>query len=835
MDVYVQVVVNVPGIEGVFDYHVPEEFQKDLEVGALVLVPFGRQIAQGIIHAFISTPQVQKTKPIDSVIDRHAVINPAQQKLADWMARETLSSISACYQLMLPPGLSQQVDSLYQLAQKLPEKPLSPLQRRIVTLLEEKGSLRGAQLNHAFRRVQWKDAVRGLIRFGIVNSETYLAPPRVRAKMVRTVHLNVDPEEIDIQLAEIGKCGSASERRKAIMNLLSEIDLRLEYPNGIEASFITMSLGANNNDLNKLAQAGLVFFGETEIIRDPMDSFESISHEPPVLTSDQHNIWMKLEDLINQKHYQKPVLLHGVTGSGKTELYLQMVKAILKQSKTAIVLVPEISLTPQTVKRFQARFPGKVGIIHSQLSEGARFDTWRRVRKGELKVIVGPRSALFSPMNDLGLIIVDEAHDDSYSQDDIPPRYSAISAAEAYGRINQALVLYGSATPSIEMMYRANQEKWTLLTLPLRILAHKKTVAAELSSEANTSTQQLTYLPLPEVNIVDMRRELKQGNRSIFSRDLKESLQNTLTAGQQAILFLNRRGTATYVFCRSCGYRLTCPKCDLPLTFHADKNQLLCHHCGYSRLLPNACPQCKSPQIRQFGLGTERVEQEVIKQFPAARVLRFDSGITRQKGIHEILLKQFADRKADILVGTQMLAKGIDFPFVTLVGVILADVGLALPDFRASERTFQLLTQVAGRAGRSPLGGKVIFQTYQPDEYPIRMAAKHDFTAFYDHELNYRSNLGYPPFSRLIRMEFRHQKESEAQSSAQRMAEKIAFWISEGNFKQTYLIGPVPCFFSKLNAFYRWQIILRGPQPSDLLRGKDLSDAIITVDPVSLL
>jgi primosomal protein N' (replication factor Y) len=829
MQLYVQVIVNVPGIEGVFDYHVPEEYQKNLELGALVLVPFGRQIAQGIVKAFVSTPQVPKTKPIDSIIDPHPVVNPAQQKLAEWMAKQTLAPVSACYQLMLPPGLSQQVDSIYTLVQIHPEVPLSPLQRRIVSMLKEKGALRGAQLNRAFPRVDWKSSIRRLIALGIIQSGTYLAPPRVQAKMVRTVHLNVQPPEIDAILTKIGRPGTASDRRKSVMNLL------INHPQGIEVAMITMSTTANSNDLNKLVEAGLIYFGEVESIRDPMESFEPILHEEPELTDDQITTWEKLNYIIEQNQFQKPVLLHGVTGSGKTEMYLRMVKSIINKNKTAIVLVPEISLTPQTVKRFQARFPGKVGIIHSQISEGARFDTWRRIRKGEIKVIVGPRSALFSPMENLGVIVVDECHDDSYFQDDISPRYSAIQSAEEYARINHALIVYGSATPSIEMMFHATKDNWPILNMPLRIFAHLDAVSKDNSNKSIQIIQKLTSLPLPEVSIIDMRRELKQGNRSIFSRDLQEQLQKTLTDGHQAILFLNRRGSASYVFCRSCGYRLTCPKCDISLTFHADKNHLLCHHCGYTRLLPSKCPQCNSPHIRQFGTGTERVEQEVSKLFPAARILRLDSGVTRQKGIHEVLLKQFSDRKADILVGTQMLAKGIDFPFVTLVGVILADVGLALPDFRATERTFQLLTQVAGRAGRSPLGGKVIFQTYQPDEYPIRMAANHDFSAFYQHELTYRLNLHYPPFTRLIRLEFRHQYPQEAQSNAEKMAEKIFYWISEGKFKQTDIIGPVPCFYPKLNAVYRWQIILRGPQPTEVLRGKELGDTVVTVDPVSLL
>jgi primosomal protein N' (replication factor Y) len=730
---------------------------------------------------------------------------------------------------MLPPGMSQQVDSIFDLVQKKHDIPLSPLQRRIVAHLRDKGATRGAQFNRAFAKVNWKAAIRRLIQLGIVQSQAYLAPPRVQTKMVRTIHLNIKPEDIDLRLKEISKKGTAFERRREILRLLST------QPDGIESSMVTMATGATSVDLNKLSVAGFIYFGEIESIRDPLEHYEKISHDPPILTEDQQKNWSILKELVDKQDFQKPVLIHGVTGSGKTELYLQMVKAVLDQSKTAIVLVPEISLTPQTVKRFQARFAGKVGIIHSQISEGARFDTWRRIRKGELKVIVGPRSALFSPLENLGLIIVDEAHDDSYFQDDIAPRYNAIQAAEVYAKLNQALIVYGSATPGVEMMYKANQQKWPILRMPLRIFAHSEAVKSELQTGKDLSQQELKTLPLPEVSIIDMRRELKQGNRSIFSRELHQSIQKTLDAGYQAILFLNRRGSATYVFCRNCGFRLSCPRCDIPLTFHADQNHLLCHHCGYTRQLPTTCPQCKSNQIRQFGIGTERVEQEVNKQFPAARVIRMDSGISKQKGIHEVLLKQFSDRKADILVGTQMLAKGIDFPFVTLVGVILADVGLSMPDFRAAERTFQLLTQVAGRSGRSPLGGNAIFQTYQPDEYPIRMAAKHDFSSFYEHELGYRSKLGYPPFSRLIRLEFRHRDENEAKSSAQSMGEKIAFWIGEGNHKQTDIIGPVPCFFPKLNAIYRWQIVLRGPRPIEVLLNRELGETIVTVDPVSLL
>jgi primosomal protein N' (replication factor Y) len=332
-----------------------------------------------------------------------------------------------------------------------------------------------------------------------------------------------------------------------------------------------------------------------------------------------------------------------------------------------------------------------------------------------------------------------------------------------------------------------------------------------------------------------MRQELKAGNRTIFSRELQEALQQVLAAQQQAILFLNRRGTATYVFCRQCGYSLKCPRCDLPLTLHVDQDGLVCHTCNYRRQVPKTCPQCGSPHIRQFGIGTEKVESEVQERFPGVRALRWDAETTRQKGAHDLLLQTFMNHQADVLIGTQMLAKGLDLPLVTLVGVVLADVGLQMPDYNAGERTFQLLTQVAGRAGRSPLGGQVILQTFQPDHYAIRAAARHDFSGFYRQELAYRKRLRYPPYTRLVRLETRSANASKAEEDARSLARQIQAWIREGDHRGTEMIGPVPCFFSRQNTFYRWQIVLRGPRPADILRGRPLGEWRVEVDPTSLL
>jgi primosomal protein N' (replication factor Y) len=540
---------------------------------------------------------------------------------------------------------------------------------------------------------------------------------------------------------------------------------------------------------------------------------------------------------------------------------------VIRRGQQAIVLVPEIALTPQPVRRFLARFPGQVGLVHSGLSAGERYDTWRRARQGQLGVVVGPRSALFTPLPNLGLIVVDESHDDTYYQSEIPPYYHAREAAVAYARLTRGVSLLGSATPDLESQFKVERGVYHYLHLPVRILAHRQAIAEQLqslslggdSSRYQDLEHQAQTIDLPPVRVIDMREELKAGNRTIFSRVLRESLHQVLAKDQQAILFLNRRGTATYIFCRDCGHSLHCPRCDTPLTYHQPRRTaspisptsgvevllesketrpdpaLICHHCGYRRKMPKKCPNCGSSHIRQYGTGTERVESDLQELFPQVRTLRWDYETTRKKGAHEIIMDHFLNHRADVLIGTQMLAKGLDLPLVTLVGVILADVGLNLPDFHASERTFQVLTQVAGRAGRSPLGGQVILQTYQPEHYVIQAAAGHDYTAFYQRELAYRRQIGYPPFSQLVRLEIRNANSAAAEKSAREMAGQIRRWMESEAKKVTQLIGPVPPFYARLKGLYRWQIILRGADPRSLLHGHQLRDWRVEVNPPNLL
>jgi primosomal protein N' (replication factor Y) len=482
-------------------------------------------------------------------------------------------------------------------------------------------------------------------------------------------------------------------------------------------------------------------------------------------------------------------------------------------------------------------------------------------------VVVGPRSALFTPFPDLGLIVVDESHDDTYYQGEIPPYYNARQAAVAYARLTGSICILGTATPDLSSHYKAGRGEWQYLQLPNRILAHRQAVEQQLDQLAlDGKASRFTHLEhqadtidLPPVKVVDMRVELKAGNRSIFSRALRESIHQVLENRQQAILFLNRRGTATYIFCRDCGHSLHCPRCDTPLTYHRllhstnndhvarggegtgvagqpnAETALTCHHCGYRRKMPATCPNCGSKHIRMFGTGTERVEADLQNLFPGVRTLRWDYETTRKKGAHEIILNNFQAQRADVLIGTQMLAKGLDLPLVTLVGVVLADVGLNLPDFHAAERTFQLLTQVSGRAGRSPLGGQVVLQTYQPEHYVIQTAAEHDFQSFYQQELEKRRQIGYPPFSQLVRLEFRHSNPELAEKNGRELASKIKEWLREEGRSATHMIGPVPPFFARLKGEYRWQIILRGPDPRSMLRGRQLREWRIEVDPPNLL
>ena len=868
MPTYLEIVVNVPHVEGVFHYHLPPELEGQVLPGHLVEVPFGRQQVQGVVIKQVAQPSVTETKAVKGLIDDSVVVTPQQMALAEYLSTSTLAPLSACINLMLPVGLSQMGDTLYSLAAELQGSKLqstTDLQRRLLDLLAKRGGLTGRQIDRALPRVRWRSSARALIRQGRITSQPVLPAPKVQPKSVRTVHLAHSPKRITANIEDLGRPGTkAQKRREAIMQYL------IEDPGPVDVSWVYAASGGNLQDLRYLADRNLVVLGESEIWRDPLEGMTFVTKEAPELTMDQQKVWNVIFQefrKVNEGKQVKPFLLHGVTGSGKTEIYLRAVEEIIQRGQQAVILVPEIALTPQTVRRFLARFPGQVGLVHSKLSTGERYDTWRRARQADLSVVVGPRSALFTPFPNLGLIVVDESHDDTYYQGELLPYYNARNAAVAYAKRTGSICILGTATPDLSSHFRAERGTWHYLQLPNRILAHRQAVEQQLeqhridgkASRFTRLEHQADTIDLPPVKVVDMRVELKTGNRSIFSRALRESLHQVLEHHQQAILFLNRRGTATYIFCRDCGHSLRCPRCDTPLTYHrlplpidkllassdgedtgpsgqsSQRMLLTCHHCGYRRKMPSTCPNCSSQHIRMFGTGTERVEADLQAVFPGVRTLRWDYETTRKKGAHEIILSHFQAQRADVLIGTQMLAKGLDLPLVTLVGVVLADVGLNLPDFHAAERTFQLLTQVSGRAGRSPLGGQVILQTYQPEHYVIQTAAEHDFQSFYKQELEKRRQIGYPPFNQLVRLEFRHSNPEQAEKNARDLASKIHEWLRAEARSATHVIGPVPPFFARLKGEYRWQIILRGPDPRSLLRGRQLRDWRVEVNPPNLL
>jgi primosomal protein N' (replication factor Y) len=855
--IYLEVAVNVPQVSGVFHYHLPAELEGRVHAGHLVEVPFGRQRVQGVVLREVAEPAVAETKAVIQLVDPHIALTGAQLALAATLAETTLAPLSTCTGLMVPAGLSKLGDIRYEIGEAPPAsgEAYTPEQQRLLSLLSRRGPLHGRQIDRALPRHDWRRAAGQLVRRELISAQPVLSPPSVRPKLVRTAQLARSPQVVESELGLVGKTGSqALLRRQAILRFL------MSEPGVVEVSWVYAESGGSLADLHALEARGLVVLGESEVWRDPLAGLDYVPSEPPPLTRDQSAAWETIQAGLMQAAAGQtvpPYLLHGVTGSGKTEVYLRAVAEVVQGGGQAIVLVPEIALTPQTVRRFLARFPGQVGLLHSQLSTGERYDTWRRAQLGLLGVVVGPRSALFTPFPDLRLIVVDECHDDSYYQSEGPPYYHAREAAVAYARLAGAVCILGSATPDLTSRYQAEQGRWRYLRLPERILAHHEAVRAQAERLALTQ-RALRFQPLegqaestdlPPVQVVDMRQELKSGNRSIFSQALQAAMQQVLEQRQQAILFLNRRGAATYVFCRDCGQSLRCPRCDMPLTLHIPPSQpagsqptgkqsgsgLSCHHCGYYARQPERCPNCGSERIRRFGTGTERVEAELQALFPGARTLRWDYETTRSKGAHEIILSHFQNHRADVLVGTQMLAKGLDLPLVTLVGVVLADVGLNLPDYRAVERTFQVLTQVAGRAGRSPLGGQVILQTFQPEHYALQAAAGHDYQAFYQRELAYRRELGYPPFLQLVRLEYRHLENARAEQAAGELSGALRAWMAAQERRATELIGPAPCFYARLNGLYRWQIILRGPDPASLLRGRALGDWRIEVNPPNLL
>ncbi|UUZ95837.1 primosomal protein N' [Paenibacillus sp. P25] len=566
--------------------------------------------------------------------------------------------------------------------------------------------------------------------------EMQLIKDRMNAKKALTVFPPEDVDQLDSWAQELPT--RANKQKEVLEHFrLNPEPIRLTEP--------LSRLGVGAGTVKGLAERGWLKLEEVEVLRDPYGSRTFRPTTPAPLTPEQSQVYGRIRDAVTNRE-QHVFLLHGVTGGGKTEVYLQSIQSCLDIGREAIVLVPEISLTPQMVERFKGRFGDRVAVLHSRLSNGERYDEWRKIMRKQVQVVIGARSAIFAPFTNIGLIIIDEEHEATYKQEE-SPKYHAREVATARASYHGATVVLGSATPSLESMYRTTPEAaddpgrgrrpvYELLSMPSRVEGR----------------------PLPRVQIVDMREELKQGNRSMFSRALYKAIEERLHKKEQAVLLLNRRGYATFVMCRTCGYVADCPHCDISLTYHQSSRTIRRHYCGYAERELALCPECGDEHIRHFGTGTQRVEEELGKLFPGIRVIRMDVDTTTEKGSHEKWLTMFKNRQADVLLGTQMVAKGLDFPHVTLVGALVADSVLNLPDFRAAERTFQLLTQVAGRAGRHELPGEVFVQTYTPEHYSILSASRHDYLGFMRKEMLLRKLHHYPPFHRLILITLTHEQ-----------------------------------------------------------------------------
>jgi primosomal protein N' (replication factor Y) (superfamily II helicase) len=602
------------------------------------------------------------------------------------------------------------------------------------------------------------------------------------------------------------QAGLVAQRQLAALDLLEHDRISVTTGSYWTPNMLMKASSLTASQLQNLVRAGVITIEEVEVQRDPLLGRVIAPTQPLPLTPDQR---AALQQILAS---ERPVLLHGVTGSGKTEVYLQALDAVIARGQRGIVLVPEIALTTQAIQRIAGRFPGRVAIMHGSLSAGERYDEWRRIREGRIDVVIGSRTALFAPVPDLGILILDEEHEPAYKQGERTPTYHARTTALALSELLNIPIVLGSATPATETYFRAECGEYQLIELPRRIGA-----------------------TLPPVEIVDLRNELLTGNTSILSRRLQDALTEVLKRKQQAILYLNRRGAASCVLCRECGYVAMCEQCDIPLTYHATERLLLCHYCNSQHQPLRICPQCQGNSVRYFGLGTEKVEQTIARAFPGVRLLRWDRDTAKTRRAHEQLLDRFSNREGDILIGTQMIAKGLDIPGVTLVGVVSADIALMLPDFSASERAFSLLTQVAGRAGRGSEAGKVIVQTFNPQHFCIDAASRHNYHEFYAAEIEARRRYGYPPFRQFVKLTYSHENRLRAQNEALLLREKLDRWIERLGMEQTDIVGPAPAVMERLQGKYRWQMIVRGHNLQALLRVLHAPDWQIDIDPVSTM
>lgn len=771
---FAEVIVDVTtkNIDRPFDYRIPDKWRGMIKKGMRVVVPFGPRKIQGFVINVKDASDLsgRSVKDIEEILDLTPVLTEELLELSDWLTEKTLSYKITALQAMLPPAMKAKY------AKEIKVIGNEPLPEPLQTLFSERNELSYSDIEDpgTLKLIQ-RQVQEGNLEV------TYKVNQKTNKKTQRTVSALRSKAELKEALSGLSP---QAVKQKAILEFFIE---------GSEGMTVTVKelvgkTGGSSASLKPLLQKGLLQEGEREVYRDPYQDRMFKKTEPLPLTEEQSRAYEAISEAVeNDRH--DVFLLHGVTGSGKTEIYLQSIEKVLNAGKEAIVLVPEISLTPQMVHRFKGRFGSQVAVLHSGLSTGEKYDEWRKIHRKEVRLAVGARSAIFAPFENLGMIIIDEEHETSYKQEEMP-RYHAKEAAVKRAEHHRCPVVLGSATPTLESYARAKKGVYKLLSLKHRV---------------NSQV-------MPDVSLVDMREELRNGNRSMFSRALMEELEKTLEKGEQAVLFLNKRGYSSFVMCRDCGYVIQCPHCEISLTYHRFGQRLKCHYCGFETGMPSTCPECTSEHIRYFGTGTQRVEEELTKILPQARVIRMDVDTTSRKGAHEKLLTSFGKGEADILLGTQMIAKGLDFENVTLVGVLSADTMLHIPDFRAAEKTFQLMTQVSGRAGRHEKPGKVIIQTYTPSHYSIQLTKTHDYETFFQQEMMHRRVQAYPPYYYLALITVSHEEVTKTAL----VTEKIVQYLKANIQGDAKILGPVASPIARIKDRYRYQCVIKYKQDHQL-------------------
>lgn len=756
-----EVIVDVAAhpIDRPFDYAIPKELEVLVEPGMRVKVPFGNRKVLGFVTAIKETSDfdVSRLKPIHELMDVVPVLNSELLAMAKWMKKQTVCFEIDALQVMIPSALRAKYEKRFVL-----NAPLEELPEPLRVYFDKRPFVRAQEAVEVYALLK-KELGRGTIV-----ADTDISQ-QTAVKKVRMIHI-----ADSLQKLEAIEVRPNAKQQLKLMEFFKQ-----HIGQSFESSDLQRASETSLPTIYSLADKGAAIMKNEESYRDPKLLATIERKQSLQLTEAQQKAFDAIHGALNTP---KTFLLHGITGSGKTEIYLQTIDEVLQEGKEAIMLVPEISLTPQMTLRFKERFGNLVAVLHSGLSAGEKYDEWRKIQRAEVKVVVGARSAIFAPFENLGLIILDEEHESSYKQDD-SPRYHARDVAIWRSEQHGCPVILGSATPSLESYARAQKGVYELLVL-----------------EKRAKNQ-----PLPTVQIIDMREELRNGNRSMFSIPLAEAIRERLDRKEQVVLFLNKRGYSSFVLCRDCGTVMQCPNCDISLTYHRSSELMKCHYCGYDEPVPHTCPECQSEHIRFFGTGTQKVEEELAKLVPGARVLRMDVDTTRNKGAHEKILSAFGEGKADILLGTQMIAKGLDFPNITLVGVLSADTTLHLPDFRAAEKTYQLLTQVSGRAGRDKLPGEVYVQSYTPEHYAITLAKDQLYEPFYDQEMAMRRASGYPPYYYVVNIQFTH----EDLMTVAGYAEGTVRFLQEQLAGSTIIIGPSASLIARVNNRYRYQCLIK--------------------------